>query len=151
MSEFERIRYETPAAGVARVVLARPEKQNAQDRKMLYEVDAALCEAVKDDAIKVVIIAADGANFSGGHDISEQWSDGTYEPVTQWTGGFQAPGQAGHMALEEEIYLGLCWRWRNLPKPTIAAVQGICIAGGLMLVWPFDIVVASEDATFSDP
>ena len=56
-----------------------------------------------------------------------------------------------HMALEEEIYLGLCWRWRNLPKPTIVQVQGKCIAGGLMLVWPFDIVIASEDATFTDP
>jgi enoyl-CoA hydratase len=52
---------------------------------------------------------------------------------------------------EEEIYLGFCWRWRNLPKPTIAQVQGKVIAGGLMLVWPFDIVVASDDSTFSDP
>ena len=57
-------------------MLARAERQNAQDRKMLYEVDEALCRAVKDDAIKFVIIAAAGANFSGGHDIREQWSDG---------------------------------------------------------------------------
>jgi enoyl-CoA hydratase len=151
MSDFERIRYEEPAPRVARVVLARAEKHNAQDRKLLYELDAALGRAMKDDAIRVVIIAADGANFSGGHDIREQWSDGDYEPVTQWTGGYQEPGQAGHMAIEEELYLGLCWRWRNLPKPTIVEVQGICIAGGLMLVWPFDIVIASEDALFSDP
>ena len=55
------------------------------------------------------------------------------------------------MAREEEIYLGFCNRWRALPKPTIAQVQGKVIAGGLMLVWPCDLVVASEDATFSDP
>jgi enoyl-CoA hydratase len=57
----------------------------------------------------------------------------------------------GHWAREEEAYFGLCWRWRNIPKPTIAEVQGKVIAGGLMLVWPFDIVVASDDATFQDP
>src|ERR671931_349188 len=67
------------------------------------------------------------------------------------TGGYLQPGQAGAMANEEEFYLGMCWRWRNLPKPTIAQVHGKVIAGGLMLVWPCDIVVASEDATLSDP
>jgi enoyl-CoA hydratase len=55
------------------------------------------------------------------------------------------------MATEAEMYVGLCWRWRNLPKPTIAQVQGKVIAGGLMLVWPMDLVVCSEDATFADP
>jgi enoyl-CoA hydratase len=49
------------------------------------------------------------------------------------------------------MYVGLCWRWRNIPKPTIAAVQGKVIAGGLMLIWPMDLIVCSEDATFSDP
>ena len=55
------------------------------------------------------------------------------------------------MAREAEMYVGLCWRWRNIPKPTIAQVQGKVIAGGLMLVWPMDLIVCSEDATFSDP
>ena len=55
------------------------------------------------------------------------------------------------MAVEQEIYLGLCWRWRNLPKHVIAEVQGKVIAGGLMLVWVCDLIVASDDATFSDP
>jgi enoyl-CoA hydratase len=52
---------------------------------------------------------------------------------------------------EEEYFVGLHWRWRNLAKPTIAQVQGKAIAGGLMLVWPMDLIVASEDAQFSDP
>jgi enoyl-CoA hydratase len=55
------------------------------------------------------------------------------------------------MAVEEEIYLGMCRRWRNIPKPTIAQVQGKCIAGGLMLAWVCDLIVASDDAMFSDP
>ena len=66
-------------------------------------------------------------------------------------GGYRRPGQEGHMAMEQEVFIGFCWRWRNMPKPTIAQVQGKAIAGGLMLVWPFDLIVASEDAQFSDP
>jgi len=147
---LERIRYEQPAEGVARVVLARAETRNAQDRKMLYELDRAFGLAVRDDAIKVIIVAADGPHFSSGHDLRDRAQLSAFPTVTQW-GGFGLPGAEGHMATEEEIYVGLCWRWRNLPKPTIAQVQGKVIAGGLMLVWPFDLVVASDDATFSDP
>jgi enoyl-CoA hydratase len=55
------------------------------------------------------------------------------------------------MAMEEELFLGLCWRWRNIPKPTIAQVQGKVILGALTLVWICDLVVASDDAEFSDP
>jgi enoyl-CoA hydratase len=45
----------------------------------------------------------------------------------------------------------MCRRWRDMPKPTIAMVQGACIAGGLMLAWVCDLIVASEDAFFQDP
>ena len=55
------------------------------------------------------------------------------------------------MAREKEIYIGFCERWRNIPKPTLAAVQGKVIAGGLMLIWPCDIIIASDDAQFCDP
>jgi enoyl-CoA hydratase len=75
---------------------------------------------------------------------------GDFTQVGNW-GGFDKPGAEGRQALEEEIYLGLCWRWRNLPKPTIAEVQGKVIAGGLMLVWVCDLIIASDDSTFSDP
>ena len=52
---------------------------------------------------------------------------------------------------ETEVYLGMCRRWREIPKPVIAMVQGACIAGGLMLAWVCDLIVAAEDAFFSDP
>jgi enoyl-CoA hydratase len=146
----ERIRYDTPAEAVARVTLARADKHNAQDLQMLYELDAAFVRAMQDDAIKVVIVAAEGVNFSSGHDLRDSAPLSEFSPITA-TGGSAEPGQHGMMAREEEIYLGLCWRWRNMPKPTIAQVQGKVIAGGLMLVWPCDLIIASEDATFSDP
>jgi enoyl-CoA hydratase len=52
---------------------------------------------------------------------------------------------------EQEVYLGMCRRWHDLPKPTIAMVHGACIAGGLMLAWVCDLIVASDDAYFQDP
>jgi enoyl-CoA hydratase len=55
------------------------------------------------------------------------------------------------MAWEEEVYFQMCWRWRNIPKPVIAAAQGKTIAGGLMLLWFADLIVAADDALFSDP
>lgn len=147
---FEQIRYDVPAPGVARVTLARPEARNAQDYAMLHEIDTAFQRAVLDDDIRVIVLAADGPHFSSGHDVGKPSSGAEHEPRLM-TGGYRQLGQAGAMANEEEFYLGMCWRWRNIPKPTIAQVHGKVIAGGLMLVWPCDLIVASEDATFSDP
>jgi len=144
--------YETPAPHIARVVLNRPETRNAQDTHLLYALNAAFDRAARDDAIKVIILAANGPHFSSGHDLRER--DGlaainAHTPVGTWC-GFACAGAEAQMAREKEIYLGLSERWRNLPKPTIAAVQGKCIAGGLMLAWPCDLIVASDDAQFLD-
>ena len=149
--EFQTIRYETPAPGVARVVLARAEQRNAQDRRMIYELNAAFDRAAHDDAVKVIVLAADGPHFSSGHDLRDRAKLARVRDRVGTWGGFELPGAEGYMAVEHEIYLGMCWRWRNLPKPTIAQVHGKTIAGGLMLVWVCDLVIASEDATFSDP
>lgn len=152
MDEFEvRVRYEVPKDGVARVVLSRPEKKNAQDKAMLYQLDDAFSRATQDDDIKVIILAADGTDFSSGHDLGRTAFMGDpFRPIhTQ--GGFTAKGAEGIYAVEQEVFVELCWRWRNIPKPTIASVHGRSIAGALMLIWPMDLVIASEDATFSDP
>ncbi len=146
----ETIRYETPAKGVARIMLARPEARNAQNKQMTYELNDAFDRAARDDEISVIVLAADGPHFSSGHDLRDRTTMADFQTVSNW-GGFGKAGAEGHMAVEEEIYLGMCWRWRNLPKPTIAQVHGKTIAGGLMLAWVCDLIVASDDATFSDP
>lgn len=146
----DRIRLETPSEGVARIVLARPEARNAQDKHLLYDLNDAFDHVAQDDAARVVILAADGPHFSSGHDLRDGDPMSDFTPVSCW-GGFTLPGAEGYFAVEEEIYVNLCWRWRNMPKPTIAQVHGKVIAGGLMLVWPCDLIVASDDAEFSDP
>jgi len=148
---FKQIRYERPADRVARITLARADIRNAQDRAMLYEINTALDIAMHDDDVRVVILAADGRHFSSGHHLTDASKIGEHGAPVMGVGGYELPGAEGYMAQEQEIYLGFCWRWRNLPKPTIAQVQGKVIAGGLMLVWPCDLIVASEDAQFSDP
>ena len=150
MADFSTITYEVSEKGVARITLNKPDTRNAQDKRMLYEVNDAFDLAGHDNEVKVVVLAAAGPHFSSGHDLRDQESFASFTPVTAW-GGYDKPGQEGHQAMEEEIYLGLCWRWRNFPKPTIAEVQGKVIAGGLMLVWVCDIIIASEEATYSDP
>ena len=147
---WEHIRYEQPSDGVARIVLARAQAANAQDYQMLSELNQAFDRAARDDSVRVIILAADGNHFSSGHDLRAGTDMSEIEPIGTWC-CFDSDGAEGYMATEAEMYVGLCWRWRNIPKPTIAQVQGKVIAGGLMLVWPMDLVVCSEDATFSDP
>lgn len=146
----QRIREERPAPHVARIVLSRVEQRNAQDTRMLYELDDAYLRAMQDDDVRVVVLAADGPMFSAGHDLKDSYPLGEYHQHGTWC-GFGLPGAEGTLAREREVYLEFCQRWRDLPKPTIAQVHGRVIAGGLMLVWPCDLVVASEEATFSDP
>ena len=153
MTDDPTILYETPAANVARLVLNRPESRNAQDTTLLYALNAAFDKAARDDAIKVIVLSAAGPHFSSGHDLRETGSVAdqmaAHDPVGTWC-GFGCAGAEGRMAREKEIYLGLSERWRNIPKPTIAQVHGKCIAGGLMLAWPCDLIIASDDAAFCD-
>ena len=144
------VRYETPAPRIARIILDRPAKRNAQGVTMTYQLDAALRRACLDDDISVIILAAEGDHFCAGHDLS--MTDNRMGPETNrslW-GQYDAPGWEGLYGREKEIYLEITERWRNAPKPVIAEVQGSVIAGGLMLMWMCDIIIASEDARFRD-
>ena len=146
------IRYENPAPKVARIWLDRADARNAQDTKLLYELNDAFDRAAQDDDISVIVLAAEGPHFSSGHDLRERGGLAVMRSrrtVGTWC-GFGCAGAEAQMAREKEIYLGFCERWRNIPKPTIAAVQGKVIAGGLMLVWPCDIIVAADNAEFID-
>jgi enoyl-CoA hydratase len=154
MADFTTIAYEVLDGVIARVTLNRPEKRNAQNKQMLYELNEAFNQAAQDNAVKVIVLDAAGDHFSAGHDLTDASNRadnmGEFTPVGTW-GGFDLPGAEGMMAVESEIYFELCWRWRNLPKPLIAAAQGKTIAGGLMLLWVCDLIIASDDALFSDP
>ncbi|MGV0715722.1 enoyl-CoA hydratase [Mycolicibacterium sp. XJ662] len=142
---------ERPAPAVARIVLNRPERRNAQNATLLYELDAAFQLAAADDAVKVVLLAGAGRDFSAGHDLSEITTELPCQPVATLAGALDAPGVEGRHAFECEAYLGLCRRWRDLPKPTIGVAHGRCIAGALMLLWPMDLIVAGSETVFSDP
>ncbi|MFD8248216.1 enoyl-CoA hydratase [Nocardia sp. NPDC059691] len=146
------VRYDDSTPRIARIVLNRPDARNAQNTELLYALNDAFDRAARDEGIHVVVLAAEGPHFSSGHDLREHdWraNMGLRTPVGTWA-GFGSPGAEGLMAREEEIYAGFSERWRNIPKPTIAEVHGKVIAGGLMLIWPCDLIVASEDAEFVD-
>ena len=124
---------------VAVITLNRPQKANAQTMELLDELDAAWEKAAMDDEVRVIVLRGNGKHFSSGHDLSS----GTALP--------EKITLESIYKLEARRYLEYSLRWRNVPKPSIAAVQGKCIAGALLLIWPMDLIVAAENAQFSDP
>src|SRR3979409_2573171 len=124
---------------IATITLNRPEAANAQNTELLDELDAAWTRAAEDSDVAVIVLRANGKHFSAGHDIK---------------GGGPVPDKITLeliYAHESRRYLEYTLRWRNVPKPSIAAVQGRCISGGLLLCWPCDLILAADDALFSDP
>jgi len=138
---------------VAWVTMNRPTFNNAQNSQMTYALDAAFARAVSDDSVKVIVLKGAGKHFSAGHDIGTPGRDlhKTFERKHLLPDHTNKPGAELLYTREQEVYLGMCRRWRDITKPTIAVVQGGCIAGGLMLAWVCDLIVASEDAFFQDP
>jgi len=136
--------------GIAVVSLNRNEKRNAQNNLMTYELNACYDDAARRADVKVIVLRAEGPHFSAGHDLRDRTTPDDFTKVFPQS-SFSGEGQEAMMAHEEEVYFNMCWRWRNLPKPVIAAAQGKTIAGGLMLLWVADIIIAADDATFSDP
>ncbi len=127
------------AARIATITLNRPEAANAQNTELLDELDEAWTRAADDSEVAVIVLRAEGKHFSAGHDMR---------------GGGPVPEKITLEFVyqhESRRYLEYTLRWRNVPKPSIAAVQGRCIAAGLMLCWPCDLIVAADDALFSDP
>ncbi|NMO04455.1 enoyl-CoA hydratase [Gordonia sp. TBRC 11910] len=153
--DTQPVAYETAAEGsIAYVTLNRPEYRNAQNSVMTYSLDAAFRRAVDDAAVKVIVLRANGKHFSAGHDIGtpERDFDTYYDnAATLYWDHSDRGGADQRLAREIEVYMGMCRRWREIPKPVIAQVHGACIAGGLMLAWIADFIVASDDAFFSDP
>ncbi len=139
--------------GVAWIMMDRPTFNNAQNGQMTYALDDAFNRAVQDDSVGCIVLGGNGKHFSAGHDIGTPGRDLHHEFDKRLMIGRHTNKPAAELLYtrEQEQYLGMCRRWRDVPKPTIAMVQGACIAGGLMLAWTCDLIVASEDAFFQDP
>ncbi len=129
---------------VLKITTNRPEVLNAQSRILLEELDDAFNAAVDDNDVKVIILAGAGKHFSAGHDLGspQEMEDQKKTPLE--------PGFKGEYRRLWERFFENTMRWRDLPKPTIAQVQGYCIMGGMMIASACDLVIASEDAQFAD-
>lgn len=135
---------------IATITLNRPDRRNAQNEALLNALNDAWERAAADDNVRVILLNAEGPHFSAGHDTSQDANKGS-ETMAKVRADIKQTGTMGLYTWEAKHFLGYSRRWREIPKPSIAAVQGACIAGGLMLAWPCDLIVAAENAKFSDP
>ena len=138
---------------IAWVTLNRPKFHNVQNSQMTYALDDAFRRAVDDDNVSCIVLKSDAKHFSAGHDIGTPGRDfhSSVDRRLMWYDHANKAGAEKAYIREQEQYLGMCKRWRDIPKPTIAQVHGGCIAGGVMLAWVCDLIIASDDAFFQDP
>lgn len=144
MKQFRQVIYEKED-NIAIITLNRPEARNATHRPFQAEIDEAWAEAEMDEGVQVIVLKANGPSFSAGADTGSAEAKADKErnpPKPAGTGGYYSGAEQN---IEKLLHR------RDIPKATIAAVQGHCIAGGLLLIWPCDIIIAAEDAQFSDP
>ena len=119
------------------VTLNRPDKLNAISGEVVTRLRECWKQAIEDDKVKVVVLTGAGRAFSAGYDISEE--------VEQNIVG----AESWHDVLAQDVALTMeLW---ELPKPTIAAVKGWCLAGACELAMACDLVVAADDAQFGEP
>ncbi|WP_193044698.1 enoyl-CoA hydratase/isomerase family protein [Mycolicibacterium baixiangningiae] len=122
---------------IATITLNRPRKLNAINKAVITSLGDALRQAEADDDVRVVVITGAGGNFSAGYDIANSSVVASPDAAT-----------AHHYLSAEAALTMQLW---GLAKPTIAAVDGWCLAGGFDTVLACDIVVASERAQFGMP
>jgi enoyl-CoA hydratase len=127
---------------VARIILSRPGKANAQNSAMVWDVENCLKDAEADYAIKVVLMKASGDGFCAGHDIGSAL---TFPEFVQ-------AREAGHpWGGSDTLFLWPVLHLWEFSKPTVAAVHGYCLGGGTYFALLHDIVVAADDAYFQMP
>jgi 2-(1,2-epoxy-1,2-dihydrophenyl)acetyl-CoA isomerase len=126
---YEAIRYELGDA-VATITLARPESLNALNATMRAELLTALKGAARDDAVRAVLITGEGRGFCSGADLR---------------GG---SGERDYRRVLTDEYNPLITALRELPKPVIAAVNGVAAGAGMSLALACDLVYAADDARF---
>ncbi len=135
-NKFETIETSVEA-GIARIHLNRPKLLNAINGLMIKETTAALSAFEADSSVRVVVLSAEGRAFSAGFDLKES-AESNHQTANDW-----------RPAIESEF--NFVMQFWDCKKPTIAAVHGFCLAGGLELALACDITVASRDAMFGEP
>ncbi len=141
MPDHRFILYEV-ANHIARITLNRPQYRNGQATELLIELDQAILAAGADTDVRVIVLTGAGDHFSAGHDL------GTPDEQAYRAANPMEPGMRGFFDRTWRLYVDMHLRWRNVPTPMIAAVQGYCIFGGWMIASTADIVYAADDAMF---
>lgn len=131
---------------VATITLNRPEKLNAMSRSLLTELEASFARAKRDADVSVVVLAGAGRSFCAGYDLApDDWI------LSQYGADFDGPVDA---VIDREDVTEILEYWLRLwkfPKPIIAKVQGVCLAGAGELLGITDLVVAAEGSRFGHP
>src|SRR5690606_25097380 len=142
MIDESRVHYETRLDGrIALISMARERYRNALSQQMMEALDGAFEQAEADPEVRVIVLRGEGPTFSAGHDLG---SPDALEMRAEREGQSMGQRYPRTRAMDVDPHL----RWRNIPKPTIAMVQGHCIYAAWMLASAMDVVFASEDAQF---
>jgi enoyl-CoA hydratase/carnithine racemase len=122
------------------LTLNRPAARNSLSEDLIAELHGALKEIQDDRSVRAVVIAANGPAFSAGHDLKELTARRS-----------DADRGRAYFAQIMNACSAMMQAVVHLPKPVVAAVQGIATAAGCQLVASCDLAVASETATFATP
>ena len=141
----QAIRIEEDGA-VRRLVLCRPEAFNTITPQMREELDAALDAAERDPDVKVVLVSAEGPAFCAGYGLD--WS--TLSPASD-AGASEAVWDTVADVQMISRFGNTFAKLHTISKPTVAAVQGWCIAGGTDMILNADLILAGEAARFGYP
>jgi feruloyl-CoA hydratase/lyase len=134
MSSYKTVKIEREN-GVSFVVLNRPEKKNAMNPTMHYEMLEVWDELEFDPETRVVVLTGEGDSWCAGQDLKESFLETANNPLE----------------LRRSSWAASEWRWRRLyyfPKPTIAMVNGYCFGGGFTQLIACDFAISAEEATF---
>jgi enoyl-CoA hydratase len=118
----------------------RPRARNAQNAALLTALHRAIDDTAAAAHVRVVVLAGAGPSFSAGHDLKEIVANPTYRDNNRTV--------EGRLWQELDLFTGPVAALRDLRVPTIARVQGHCLAASLMLLGAVDLVVAADDARF---
>jgi len=144
MATSPAVRTET-GAGVRSIILCRPEEYNTITPTLRDELAAAIDEADADPQVRVILLRADGPAFCAGYGLD--WSTEAQAQEENSERVWDSVADMQMMKRFVDVYMKLWYA----SKPTIAAVQGWCIAGGTDMVLCADIIIAAENASFGYP